>query len=267
MSAKFIAQIEISKPCVSSASRPAEATRPRIVSISGSPAATSEPKASTRIASVTGQEKSSDFIIAVRLAVLKSLHMPEAPVSETLTPSRAGARAASPLSVSAAATIAVGSPVGAGRHDRGVAVGGDARARRAAARPSATCAFARRTPLDASDRLAEAGVADGLASASGRRPSAPSWRGRRSSPGSASRAWTDSEPFACQPAPGERRLDPRREDAERDGDDDPGDRDGADVVGGPAAEPADRADRLRLLERGRARRGSGVSTTVTGSHR
>ena len=56
MSAKFIAQIEISKPCVSSASRPAEATRPRIVSISGSPAATSEPKASARIASVTGQE-------------------------------------------------------------------------------------------------------------------------------------------------------------------------------------------------------------------
>ena len=56
MSAKFIAQIEISKPCVSSASSPAEASRPRIVSSSGRPAATSEPKASARIASVTGQE-------------------------------------------------------------------------------------------------------------------------------------------------------------------------------------------------------------------
>ncbi len=66
-------------------SRPAEATRPRIVSISGSPAATSEPKASRRIAIVTGQLISSDFIIASRFAVLKSLHMPEAPVSETPT--------------------------------------------------------------------------------------------------------------------------------------------------------------------------------------
>ena len=57
------------------------------MSISGSPAATSEPKASTRMTSVTGQENSSDFIIAVRLASLKSDHMPAAPVSETCTPS------------------------------------------------------------------------------------------------------------------------------------------------------------------------------------
>ena len=35
---------------------PAEATRPTIVSISGSPAATSAPKAIVRITSVTGQE-------------------------------------------------------------------------------------------------------------------------------------------------------------------------------------------------------------------
>ena len=51
-----------------------------MVSISGSPAATSEPKASTRIASVTGQEISSDFSIASRLASLKSDHIPAAPV-------------------------------------------------------------------------------------------------------------------------------------------------------------------------------------------
>ena len=107
ISAKFIAQIEISKPCVSSASRPAEATSPRIVSSSGSPAATSEPKARTRMTIVTGQEKSSDFIIAVLFAALKSLHIPEAPVSETLTPSLPSARSF-PLSESAAATIAVG---------------------------------------------------------------------------------------------------------------------------------------------------------------
>ena len=56
ISAKFIAQIETSNPCVSRASRPAEVTRPRIVSISGSPAATSVPNASTRMIIVTGHE-------------------------------------------------------------------------------------------------------------------------------------------------------------------------------------------------------------------
>ena len=58
-----------------------------MVSISGRPAATSEPNASSRMPSVTGQEISSDFIIAVLLASLKSDHMPDAPVSETCTPS------------------------------------------------------------------------------------------------------------------------------------------------------------------------------------
>ena len=121
MSAKFIAQIEISKPCVSSASRPAEASRPSIVNRSGRPAATSEPKASTRIASVTGQEKSSDFIIAVRLAALKSDHIPDAPVRLTET---CGVASACSLlfSVSAAATIAVGSLLRAGDDERRVAV-------------------------------------------------------------------------------------------------------------------------------------------------
>ena len=46
-----------------------------MVSSSGSPAATSEPKASTMIAIVTGQERSSDFIIAALFAVLNSLQM------------------------------------------------------------------------------------------------------------------------------------------------------------------------------------------------
>ena len=59
---------------------------------------------------VTGQENSSDFIIAVRLAVLKSLHMPEAPVKETVVPPVPSARSL-PFSESAAATIAVGSPL------------------------------------------------------------------------------------------------------------------------------------------------------------
>ena len=98
ISAKFIAQIEMSSICVPRYSDPADATRPRIVSISGSPAATSEPKASSRIPSVTGHEMSSDFIIADLLASLKSDHMPDAPVSETCTPS-AGSSASCVLEV------------------------------------------------------------------------------------------------------------------------------------------------------------------------
>jgi hypothetical protein len=79
-------QIEISAICVPIQSEPAAATNPAIVSISGSPAATSDPNASTRMASVTGQEISSDFIIADLLAWLKSDHMPAAPVRLTRTP-------------------------------------------------------------------------------------------------------------------------------------------------------------------------------------
>ncbi len=108
ISAKFIAQIETSSNRVARYSDPAEATSPRIVSISGSPAATSEPKASTRITIVTGQLKSSDFIIAVRLAVLKSDHMPLAPVSETWTPSPCR-RCSSVLRSSAARTMVLAS--------------------------------------------------------------------------------------------------------------------------------------------------------------
>ena len=59
---------------------PAAEASPIIVSISGSPAATSDPNASSRMPSVTGQEITSDFIIAVRLAALKSDHIPAAPV-------------------------------------------------------------------------------------------------------------------------------------------------------------------------------------------
>ncbi len=86
-------------------SDPAAATSPAIVSISGSPAATREPKASTRIASVTGHEISSDFIIADLFAWLKSDHMPGAPVRLTCTPS-APSLASWPFRSSAARTMA-----------------------------------------------------------------------------------------------------------------------------------------------------------------
>ena len=53
--------------------------------MSGRPAATSDPKASSMIASVTGHEITSDLSIAERLAALKSDHIPAAPVRFTCT--------------------------------------------------------------------------------------------------------------------------------------------------------------------------------------
>ena len=81
--------------------------------MSGSPAATSEPKASTRMTIVTGQLNSSERIIAVRLAVLKSDHMPLAPVSDTCTPSP-WRRCSRVLRSSAARTMVLASAWGCG---------------------------------------------------------------------------------------------------------------------------------------------------------
>ena len=79
--AKFMAQIEMEVNSVSSTSDPAAVTSPDRVRSSGSPAATSEPKAMTRMASVTGHEIISERIIASWLASLKSLQSTEAPVT------------------------------------------------------------------------------------------------------------------------------------------------------------------------------------------
>ena len=76
-----------------------------MVSISGSPAATSEPKASSMIARVTGQEITSERSIALLLAALKSDHIPGAPVRCTCTPLVPRARSG-PFRSSAARTIA-----------------------------------------------------------------------------------------------------------------------------------------------------------------
>ncbi len=149
--AKFIAQIETGAISVARKSTPAEATRPAIVSISGRPAATSEPKASTRIASVTGQEMTSDFSIAFLFASLKSDHMPAAPVRLASTPGR-GAVAERPLEVDGGGDHFVRVLGGAGADHRRVPVGGDRdpgprrdhpgdgrSRRRAAARRAARC--------------------------------------------------------------------------------------------------------------------------------
>jgi hypothetical protein len=198
ISAKFIAQIEISKPCVSSASSPAEESSPRMVSISGRPAATSEPNASTRIPSVTGQERSSDVIIAERFAVLKSLHIPDAPVSETATPP-APAAASFGFSASAAATIAVGSPAAPPRTSAvcpsaetvAPAVGGTIReTRRSERRIRSTRVTVAR---NAGSEWTRDGECTTTVSAELERPPKSRWI--------SARARTDSDPLACQPAP------------------------------------------------------------------
>ena len=89
-------------------SDPAAAISPTMVSISGRPAATSEPNASSRINSVTGHEITSDFSIAERLAALKSDHIPDAPVRCTCTPASDSAESL-PFKRSAATTIAFAS--------------------------------------------------------------------------------------------------------------------------------------------------------------
>ena len=82
------------------------------VSMSGSPAATSEPNASTRIARVTGQLISSLRSMADRLAALKSPQSAEEPVSSTVT-SWPDSAVSGPLSASAARTISLGSALAA----------------------------------------------------------------------------------------------------------------------------------------------------------
>ena len=85
--AKFIAQMDTGTISLMRTNEPAEATRPASVSNRGSPEATNAPNASTRIASVTGHETSSDFSMAPRLASLKSDHSSDEPVGLTWTPS------------------------------------------------------------------------------------------------------------------------------------------------------------------------------------
>ena len=67
---------------------PAATSRPAMVSIRGSPAATRLPKAMTRMTMVTGQDSISERSIAERLAVLKLAHRALSPVRVTETRGR-----------------------------------------------------------------------------------------------------------------------------------------------------------------------------------
>src|SRR5487761_2150422 len=106
--AKFIAHTEMGVNLVSRSSMPAAVMRPARVSSRGSPAATSEPKARTRMARVTGHESISDFIMAAWLAALKSDHRTEDPVAVTRSPGELSA-ARRPDRSSAARTMLLGS--------------------------------------------------------------------------------------------------------------------------------------------------------------
>ena len=79
-----------------------------MVSISGRPAATSEPKATSMIARVTGQEITSERSIALLFAALKSDHIPGRTGQVHLRPVRPS-DVSGPLRFSAAATIAFAS--------------------------------------------------------------------------------------------------------------------------------------------------------------
>jgi hypothetical protein len=143
---------------------------------------------------------------------------------------------------------------GARHDDRGVSVGGDARAR--ARRHDGADAGARAQDLlDTADGEAEAAVARGEA-----RRVDDDHQGRareaRKVPLDERARLHRLRAVRLPAGAGERGLDLRREDAERDREDRPAERHRADVVGGEAAEPADRADGLRVLERPRSGAGS-----------
>ena len=125
MSAKLTAQIEMSPNWAPIQSAPIAEARPRIVSSSGRPAATSEPKAIARMIRVTGQERNSAEIIASLLASLKSDQKPGSPVTLTATPSGATPSSSS-LSRPAACDHLVLVAAGAGGEHRHRAVPGDA---------------------------------------------------------------------------------------------------------------------------------------------
>lgn len=196
--AKFIAQIETGISSLISTSEPAEATRPARVRISGRPAATRAPKASTRIASVTGQETISEVSIASRFASLKSDHSSEEPVGLTCTVSVESPWSSSLRSVATRTISLVSTPA-----------------------PASTTAVApswdRLTPgtgaITSASRGSSSRIRATSASTFGPSPSSSdpvlllttTWIAWLALPPkcswASSRTATDSDPSACQPAP------------------------------------------------------------------
>ena len=198
ISAKFIAHTEIGVTVLSSTRAPADATRPARVSISGRPAATRLPKASTRISSVTGQDIISAFIIASWLAWLKSLHSIDWPVGRTsmvsvpravMRSERSSARRT--MSSVSAAAPAMRMPVCPSSLTVTPGVGGMMSAMRSSALSRAVASSM--TSVVAVSPMAPSAVWITTWIAEDALPPKCSW--------ARSRTATDSEPFACQPAP------------------------------------------------------------------
>ncbi len=196
--AKFIAQIDTGTSSLMSTREPAEATSPARVRISGSPAATRAPNASTRMAMVTGQETISDLSIASRLASLKSDHSSEDPVGLTWTPSTERSWSSSLRSVATRTISLVSAPAPA----RTMAVWPSALtvAPGMGATTSAMRGSASRTAVTRARTSAPAPSVTG--------PSVEcttTWIAEEALPPkwswASSRAATDSDPSACQPAP------------------------------------------------------------------
>ena len=129
----------------------------------------------------------------------------------------------------------------AGRHDRGVAVArrcsrrDAAAARRRRARPRRGLRSTRRiVRWNSGAEVVTDEECTTTVSAELDSPAKPRWISVR--------ACTDSEPSACQPAPDSAVSTFGAKARERDGDDRPHGQDRARVIGGEAAEPADRAD-------------------------
>ena len=198
------------------------------------------------IAIVTGQERNSDFIIAALFAVLKSLQMPGEPVSETATEGVPAAFSFD-LSASAAATIAVGSPF-APAVTTAVWPSGETLAPGTWPLHGGDALVPGETALDAADRPLELGCGGrhrrGVDDDGQRRARKPGEVPLDQRPG-LHRLGAVRLPAGA----GQGRLDLRCEGREGDGDDRPHDQNRAHVVGGEAAEPADRADSKVLAGR------------------
>ena len=209
---------------------------------------------------------SSDFIIASLFALLKSAHMPEAPVRSTSTPA-AGRPRERPVERRP-------------RRDHAVRV----RRRRRPGRSAVCPSCGDRRPLrrrddrrdgvaagehglDARDAWPERRVGDGLVRRECTTTISPALERPRNSAWISSRAFDRLRAVRLPAGARERLLGPRREDAEREGDDDPGGEDDPEVAwrssGRAARSGRGRRHRTRTPlqatstpRAGRARRGS-----------
>ncbi len=180
--AKFNAQMLTGAMWVASTRAPAAVSSPTSVSISGRPAATRLPKAMTSTIIVTGQDSTSELIIAAWLTLLKFAHSALSPVRSTETLPRRQPRDRPVQGVGRAHHL-VRVCLCAGLDDRGLPVACDSADARAGAR---TTVLTRESALQQRGGPRDCLLGGGIGSRSvprcrAPRPAAPSSRARRSS--------------------------------------------------------------------------------------